>query len=125
MPIKDLENKIVREIEIVRSEPADVNSPILELVFHTRNESFRMYHSQDCCEDVYLEDICGDLNDLIGAWIIQAEEVISQDNPKEDWHESYTWTFYKISSIKGAVTLRWYGASNGFYSEEMSFEKIK
>lgn len=90
-----------------------------ELRFVTDQHSYRMHHDQDCCENVYIEDISGDLQNLAGAPILFAEESI---NPKESAltsDESYTWTFYRIGTIKGSVVIRWYGSSNGYYSESV------
>lgn len=86
---------------------------------------YRMFHYQDCCESVSIEDVCGDLSDLTWCPIIQAEEVSNADGAKkDDWNESYTWTFYKIATNRGAVTIRWYGTSNGYYSESVDFERV-
>ena len=83
-----------------------------------------MEHRLDCCERVTLEDICGDLQDLVGFPLIVAEEVFSNETPegleKPEYAESYTWTYYKLSGILGSVTLRWFGESNGYYSESVS-----
>ena len=85
---------------------------------------YMMYHEQDCCESVYLAEVVGDPEDLIGTPILLAEVVDGESGPEEKYTDSYTWTYYKLSTIKGSVTLRWYGSSNGYYSEEVSFCKV-
>jgi len=98
----------------------------VELVFTTNDgEKYKLFHYQNCCESVYIEDICGDLNDLLNTPILMAEEVCSEDDkpPRDEYDLSYTWTFYKLATIKGSVTVRWYGTSNGYYSERVDFIK--
>lgn len=83
---------------------------------------FRMYHLQDCCEEVLLEEVIGDLDDLLGTPIVMAEEVVSEGGePIPCSAGSWTWTFYKFATAKGYVTLRWLGESNGYYSERVTF----
>lgn len=100
-----------------------------EIVLETEEgKRYRFYHSQDCCECVTVEDICGDLNDLIGSPLIVAEETISNENPPglpaPEFQDSFTWTFYRFATAKGFVTIRWYGSSNGYYSESVDFAEI-
>lgn len=85
---------------------------------------FALYHIEDCCESVTVDDICGDLSDLVGSPILQAEETTSKDNPAgvaKEYQDSFTWTFYRLATIKGQVVIRWYGESNGYYSESVDF----
>ena len=92
-----------------------------EMLFRTADgETFLFSHYQNCCESVRIEDICGDLEDLVGEPILMAEEV-SGEIPAQDeeYIESQTWTFYKFATRKGYVDVRWLGESNGYYSESV------
>ena len=93
------------------------------LIFRAANgEQFEFCHESDCCESVQIEDVCGDACDLIGSPLLIAEEVSNYETeaPKHDV-DSYTWTFYRFATIKGTVTVRWLGESNGYYSEDVAF----
>ena len=93
-----------------------------ELHFEFNDSStLKMYHMQDCCEEVYIEDIIGDLEDLKNSPITMFETT-SEYGTVGSWGDTSTWTFYKIATVKGYVTIRWFGTSNGYYSEEVNLE---
>jgi hypothetical protein len=103
---------------------AEADDAVLTLYLSNTNY-VRFEHHQDCCEHVYIEDICGDLEDLVGAPLVEAEEVSNYDaGPLGEYDESHTWTFYRFRTQKGSVTVRWYGSSNGYYSEDVSVEVV-
>lgn len=95
-------------------------------------QQFRMLHHNDCCETVYIEDVEGDINDLIGSPILVAETV--QDAMQQAMNliiplpekngQCEQWTFYRLATAKGWVVIRWYGDSNGYYSTDVSFERV-
>lgn len=108
-----------------------VNDNLDEIIFVTDdNKRYKLHHSQDCCESVYIESIVGDVKDLIGNPILIAREhcgsnippLNSDENPY-DREESYTWSFYCIATVKGYVDIRWIGSSNGYYSESVDFDE--
>ena len=103
----------------------NIDNKILEFLAEN-GDRYIFHHDQDCCEHVSIEDIVGDLSDLEGSPILEAEEQFSKSNGKVDiYGESHTWTFYKFGTIKGHVNVRWYGSSNGYYSESVDFSIIK
>lgn len=122
--------------ELIGKTITEINKTDDELNFTCSDGStYLMYHSQDCCESVSIEDISGDLQDLIGNPLLKAEERSStepdealaaeraKEKAKDEYYygaESETWTFYEFATIKGSVTIRWYGTSNGYYSESVS-----
>ena len=94
----------------------------------SENNIYHMYHEQDCCEEVYIKDICGNLSHLLDSPITMAECIVNEGNIDEDEWGIGTWTFYKLATVKGYVTISWYGESNGYYSETVDFvieESIK
>lgn len=114
IPIETLKGKTLTLIEY-NPETKD------ELIFHdTEGGRYKMDHSQECCERVEINDIVGDLNDLIGSPLLIAEERSNREEEDANY-DSRTWTFYELATLKGAVTLRWLGESNGYYSEDVEF----
>lgn len=91
----------------------------------TDGSKYRMMHYQDCCETVSVESVVfsGGEN-LSGAIVYEAEEINNADGPIPEYPDSYTWTFYKLKTSIGYVDIRWLGESNGYYGEEVDFEKI-
>lgn len=124
----------------------------------TDGTTWILKYYQDCCASCSVEDVVGDVEDLIGTPILLAEEVQSQEPSEEvqaerlakyeadrqryrdesgnepwwlkkpsaanNWgQDSETWTFYKLATVKGYVTIRWYGSSNGYYSETATFHE--
>jgi hypothetical protein len=122
MEFEKLLGKTIKKIE-----GAKVGSESIK-IYTTDDKVYMLYHEQGCCESVSVEDVTGNIKDLIKHPILLAEEVSNETNPigviKEE-QDSFTWTFYKLSTIKGSVTIRWYGESNGYYSESVDFKEVK
>jgi len=100
-----------------------------EIVF-TLDNGWRVvfYHSQQCCESVEVEDVCGNPADLVGSPLLMAECVTNEADipnlpePQSSWSEVVQWTFYKFATVEGYVTVRWMGESNGYYGTDVEME---
>ena len=125
MEIKELLGKTLTAINVNGKNGRDTIHFVVE-----GGNDYVMYHKQDCCESVSIDDINGDLDDLIGSPIMIAEVNANDwayspsfDDDYDD-DNSCTWTYYKLATIKGYVDIRWYGSSNGYYSESVDFEEV-
>jgi hypothetical protein len=113
MALNDFEDLLGYELQnVTHTEDIDGDHVIFEL---KNGETYQLYHAQQCCEQVNLVEIIGDLSDLRGAVILA--------DKKTECGDLETWTFYRISTGQGLVVFRWYGISNGYYSEEVDFER--
>lgn len=142
MNINDLKLKNSRDLYNIFSgrtsryvEFSSLKGELVEHIFQVEDQyiiiitnsgyMYALYHEQDCCENVYIDDVCGDL-ELCTGLIVRAEETSSEgDIPKgleNDMHS--TWTFYKLDTINDNVTIKFFGESNGYYSETAYLKRI-
>jgi hypothetical protein len=113
----ELLGKTLTDVRVVKD--SDDNDRMVFVV--DDGSEYALYHSQDCCESVGINEIVGDLAHLVGSPITMADES-GEESQGDDY--SSTWTFYKLATIKGYVDIRWLGESNGYYSESVDFARI-
>ena len=96
------------------------------IFFQGDDEVYALYHSYgECCEVVCVEDICGELEGLLDTPIVSAYKTVSDEQPGWEGGEGVQqWTFYNINTIKGSVTIRFNGSSNGHYSVGVDFVRL-
>lgn len=118
----DLEDKTLTAVYLVRGRENVTVEGDMIIFCAEDGTNYYMFHHQDCCEYVTVEDICGDLEDLVGSRIRVAECVVSRNRVPDGvtertyYNDLYQYTFYKLDTFKGGVTIRWFGSSNGYYS---------
>lgn len=124
--ISDLNGKTITNIEVDRVHP----KIFLDCSDGTE---YLLFRHEDWSEEQSILNINGDPQDLIGNPLLIAEEVTNNGSvrwiknklvidcvakPTKVHDESFTWKFYKLATIKGSVSLRWYVQSNSCYSRE-------
>lgn len=108
--------------ELIGKTPVKIeNGGDVLMLYMSDGSQYKFYHRQDCCESVSIEDIVGDLDDLLNTPLTVAEE---RTNRGESEYGSHTWTFYELGSAKGYATIRWYGSSNGYYGEGVDLARV-
>jgi len=115
--LKDLKGKRVLAVNGLKagSEAADF--------LLSDGSIFEMAYYPECCASCSILEMDCTPEDFIDQEILNAEEVGGGETPAPDSEyapESYTWTFMKFTTSKGHFTIRWYGESNGYYSETPS-----
>jgi len=123
--LQELVGKTLTRVSVAKS--SERNSDTVSF-FCKDGTIYRLYHPLDWGEIVTVEDVCGELEDLIGSPILMAEAVSNHNNPKPgDVGDYFAWTFYKFATIKGYVTIRWYGSTDGAYrySIEVDFVRVE
>lgn len=131
---EELSEKILEGLTFSRVR----NNKNKELIFTcVDGRKWKFYHKQDCCEEVLIEDICGDLKDLQNTPILEIAIRVSENHElvKEkgfisnieyhDYNDQF-WTFYRITTRLGTAVIRWYGTCNGsYYSTAVDFCEVK
>lgn len=112
-------NKTFLNKKITKIDGLSIDST--EVIIHFKKGKIRFYHEQDCCENVSLEDFSGNVN-LENERFYEIVEKKCNLGPKDNYDDSFTWTFYTIKTSKGYLDLRFYGTSNGYYSESITIE---
>ena len=116
MNVSEMLGKTLLGVEEIRGHEVNLDS----IIFHCGDDtSYKMWHENDCCERVEIKEVVGDWSALIGHPLLMCEE-----SNKEDDDGTERWTFYRFATIKGSVTVDWYGESNGYYSMAVYFGLI-
>jgi hypothetical protein len=71
-----------------------------EVLFYCNDGSiYKMYHEQECCECVSIDDVSGNVDDIIGSKILQAD-VYTKDmeDEREDADSSFKWAYKDIQN---------------------------
>ena len=118
-------NNHVDVSEMLNQTFTSVRADEESVTFQNDKVRYTLYHQQDCCESVVVEEIIGDLDDLENLPLLIAREDTNAEGEELPNSESYTWTFYNFATYKGYVTIRFLGESNGYYSEDVYCRKEK
>lgn len=106
---------------ILGAKVLSINYADSELKITTDKGVFCMFHSEDCCENVWLEEGLDEIHGLIGKTILSFEErSYTQSEPDEDEYYS-SWHLYTVTHTGGYLDLCWRGHGKVYYSHSVRF----
>src|SRR5690606_1558502 len=106
----ELEGEIIVSIDGIRNDDVTIKT--------ASGRTFRMYHSQDCCESVYVSREYGSVDGILNKTV---ERAVYNTEYYAEASESGTITTFRIYCGDAYLELEWLGTSNGYYSEGVSF----
>ena len=116
----ELKGKTITSIDGINSDDSDT------IITTSDGSIYTLTHLQDCCEHVRVYGTVGNIDDVLNAEVIAAEDTNPMDNPNATDYKAYdsaTWSQFRIVTNKGAFEIWWLGESNGYYSETVSVIK--
>ena len=116
----ELKGKTITSIDGSNSDDSDT------IITTSDGSIYTLTHIQDCCEHVRVYGSVGNIDDVLNAEVIAAEDTNPMDNPNASDYKIYdsaTWTQFRIVTNKGTFEMWWLGESNGYYSETVSVIK--
>jgi hypothetical protein len=87
---------------------------------------FSFCHEQDCCESVSVYSVDGNLKELQGKKLVRidCDNVDPDDYVLGEHVDSYTFTNVRFITDEQTSLVRWFGESNGYYGEGISFSEL-
>ena len=111
----DLVGEVISSIDVMQWE----NEVLLTFVSGKR---VKICHFQECRESVVIHGVSGNVANLKGKALIECLHEVDESNPLDV--DSSTITKITLKTADDCAIIRWYGTSNGYYGEGVSFEDL-
>lgn len=117
-----LKGKTITEMSIGVFESSSNDNEYVSFIANDSDFEYEyiLYHDANVTNSVCIEDITGNIIDILDSIILLAESSFSEKINKGDtttWGgdilASERWTYYRLNTSIGSVTIKWHG--NGTY----------
>lgn len=102
----------------------DIDPENDEILLTTQSgRRIKFHHRQDCCESVRIVGTDGEWRSLIGKPLVEVKhDAVNADDEGSDGSATRTTLTFRVDDA--TVISRWFGNSNGYYSERVDIEEI-